>query len=80
MVNKRKNEFYDLHFEFEKTSSGKLAFCKNCDPMKEIKMKNSNTSGLIKHLQNQHLDIYNEIIKSRPHKSAKASKNLKKTE
>lgn len=34
--------------------------------MKEIKMKNSNTSGLIKHLQNTHLDIYKDISKDRP--------------
>ncbi|KAL5286636.1 hypothetical protein ACFFRR_007948 [Megaselia abdita] len=34
--------------------------------MKEIKMKNSNTSGLIKHLQNTHLNIYKDILKDRP--------------
>lgn len=33
--------------------------------MKEIKMKNSNTSGLIKHLQNTHFNIYSEIMKDR---------------
>lgn len=66
IVKRRKNEFYEELFEFEKTSDGKIAYCKNCDPMKEIKMKNSNTSGLIKHLQNTHENIYKDVLKDRP--------------
>lgn len=48
--------------------------------MKEIKMKNSNTSGLIKHLQNTHFDIYKEVMKDRPViiRDPRAAKRMKK--
>ena len=49
-------------FHFEMENNFKIGVCKLCSTRKCIKMKDSNTSGLKKHLKSIHRNSYEEIF------------------
>ncbi|KAJ8670457.1 hypothetical protein QAD02_001716 [Eretmocerus hayati] len=67
---------YSKYFEFDHDEEGKIGICRICknkNVKKEVKMKQSNTSGLQRHLKIFHQKEY-EVLFSSKQTSKKASK------
>lgn len=58
---------YETFFTYEHTEGGKQGTCRICakkNKVKVIKMKNSNTTGLKKHLKNFHDEEFKQLFPS----------------
>lgn len=56
---------YKDYFKYETKNNDKIGVCLLCQKkniIKEIKMKNSNTTGLKKHLKNSHKKAYEDLF------------------
>lgn len=69
---KQTKQNYELYYCIMPLNEGKMAICRSCG--RDIQMKNSNTTGLKRHLQNKHPEQFIELCQGNPQgKSTKKS-------
>ncbi|KAJ8685528.1 hypothetical protein QAD02_021321 [Eretmocerus hayati] len=81
MSSKQKKD-YSKYFEFDHHEEGKLGICRICknkNVKKEVKMKQSNASGLQRHLKISHQKEYEVLFGSKqtPKKASKVTECLR---